>query len=402
MAAYQYRVMLPGGIERQGALDAPDMRQAVVQLRRGGGVILDVRESSGRSIKASRANAKSTAAAANVLGELSVLLRAGLPLDRALTLAIGNVEPTSLARLFVPVLEQVREGRALSDALESSPALFGPTAIAMTEAGEASGHLADALARLAEMMERAQELRRLAITSMIYPIALIIIAVAVVLLMLLFVVPQFEGVMGANMDRLPAASVAMLQASRSLREQGWLLVPVLAAAFFGLKTLASRPGIGERLDAILLRLPLFGPLIQRFETARFARTLGALVEGQVSLPNAMMLAQRTIGNRHMGQAMEAIVAGVREGEGLSAPLAAAHILPDLAIGFIRTGEESSELGMMLNRLADVLDRDVRVRLERLVAILTPLITVVLAAFVTGIVASIMTAILGFNDMALAQ
>ncbi|MFM9976619.1 MAG: type II secretion system F family protein [Sphingomonadaceae bacterium] len=403
MPAFQYRAVMADGTSRRGSIDAADMAQAVGQLRGIGGILVDVQPvTTQASAKRGQPKAASSAAAALMIGELAVLLRAGLPLDRALALAIGNIEPRALAERFAPLLLAVREGQSLSSAFAKAPDLVTPTAVAMTEAGEASGKLPDALTRLADMLERAAELRRLVITSMIYPIALLVIAVGVVLLMLLFVVPQFETLMSKNVAQLPAASQAVLWASKAMREQGLLLLGGLAALFVAARSFLSRPGMRLAVDRIMLGIPQLGPLVQRLDTARFARTLGALVEGQVSLPVAITLAQRTIRNRHMHGAMSKIADGVREGDGLAGPLTAAKIMPDIALGFIRTGEESSQLGMMLSRLGDVLDRDVKVRLTRVVAILTPLITVILGASVAGIIAAIMSAILGFNELAVAQ
>ena len=403
MAAFQYRSIMPDGSSRRGVVEASDLKQAVGTLRAAGGILVDVQPALDNAQPGkAKASAASNAAAALMIGELAVLLRAGLPLDRALALAIGNIEPKSLAAKFAPLLVAVREGQSLSAALAKSHGLVDATAVAMTEAGEASGKLPDALTRLAEMLEGAAELRRLVITSMIYPIALFVIAISVVLMMLLFVVPQFEALMGKNASQLPAASQAVLFASRALRDYGLLLLGGLVVAGIGLRFLFARPAVAQTFDRIVLGVPQLGPLIQRLDTARFARTLGALVEGQVSLPVAVTLAQRTIRNRYMNRAMSRIANGIREGEGLAGPLAAARIVPDIAIGFIRTGEESSQLGVMLSRLGDVLDRDVRVRLTRVVAILTPLITVILGASVAGIIASIMSAILGFNELAIAQ
>ena len=403
MAAFQYRSIMPDGSSRRGVVEASDLKQAVGTLRAAGGILVDVQPALDNAQPGkAKASAASNAAAALMIGELAVLLRAGLPLDRALALAIGNIEPKSLAAKFAPLLVAVREGQSLSAALAKSHGLVDATAVAMTEAGEASGKLPDALTRLAEMLEGAAELRRLVITSMIYPIALFVIAISVVLMMLLFVVPQFEALMGKNASQLPAASQAVLFASRALRDYGLLLLGGLVVAGIGLRFLFARPAVAQTFDRIVLGVPQLGPLIQRLDTARFARTLGALVEGQVSLPVAVTLAQRTIRNRYMNRAMSRIANGIREGEGLAGPLAAARIVPDIAIGFIRTGEESSQLGVMLSRLGDVLDRDVRVRLTRVVAILTPLITVILGASVAGIIASIMLAILGFNELAIAQ
>jgi len=403
LAAFQYRTVMPDGTSRSGSIDAIDLKQAIGALQAGGGIPVDVQPlDAGAGTKAARRTGATDAAAALLVGELAVLLRAGIPLDRAMGLAIGNIEPSSVAAKFTPLLVGVREGQSLSVAFAKAPNLVSTTAVAMTEAGEASGKLPEALTRLAEMLERAAELRRLVVTSMIYPIALLVIAVGVVLLMLLAVVPQFESLMGKNADQLPAASRAVLWASAALRANFALILAGIVGAAVGARMLMSRPAVRTATDRLVLRVPLLGPLLQRLETARFARTLGALVEGQVSLPTAVTLAQRTIGNTHISAGMSKIADGVREGDGLAAPLAAARIVPDIAIGFIRTGEESSQLGMMLSRLADVLDRDVRVRLTRLVAILTPLITVILGASVAGIIAAIMSAILGFNDLAIAQ
>lgn len=404
MPAFQYRSVMPDGTSRRGSVDAQDMDHAVNRLRAMGGMLVDVRPLHGETPSGHipQPKAASAAAAALMIGELAVLLKAGLPLDRALALAVGNIEPKVLAEKFAPLLVAVREGQPLSGAFAKSPELVTSTAVAMTEAGEASGKLSEALTRLAEMLERAAELRRLVITSMIYPIALMIVAVGVVLLMLLFVVPQFEVLMTKNAAQLPVASRAVLCSSRALRENGVVLLFGVVGFVTVIRFALARPAVRMAIDRALLSVPQLGPLMQRLDTARFARTLGALVEGHVSLPVAVTLAQRTIRNRHMNAAMSRIADGIREGGGLADPLAAARIVPDIAIGFVRTGEESSQLGMMLSRLGDVLDRDVKVRLTRVVAILTPLITVILGASVAGIIAAVMSAILGFNELAVAQ
>lgn len=163
-----------------------------------------------------------------------------------------------------------------------------------------------------------------------------------------------------------------------------------------------QPVVRLARDRLILSLPLLGELVRRIDTARFARTLGALIDGEVALPAALILSRRTISNQVLRAAVSRVADGVKEGGGLTAPLAASGALPRLAIGFLRTGEETSQLGMMLTRLADVLDRDIRTRIETLIGILTPLITVVLGATVAGIIASIMSAILGFNDLALTS
>jgi len=403
VAQFRYRAVLADGSVGSGTVEAADATAVILNLRRGGARPIQVTPApvTERTEKI-RSSARSRAAAMNLIGELAVLLNAGLPLDRSLALAIGNVEDKAMAAQFGEMLAEVREGVPLSQAMLRREAFFPQAAAAMAEAGEANGALGAAMSRLAEMLESAEELRRLVATSMIYPISLAVIAVGVILLMLLFVVPQFESLFAQAKGDLPAASAFVMGASRFIRAWGWWLLGGIVAFVMGLRQLAARPSVRRAIDRIVLAVPRLGMLVRSIETARFARTLGVLIEGNVPLPNALALARRTIANSYIGEAISRVADGVREGGGLAAPLAAANVLPRLAIGFLRTGEETSQLGPMLGRLADVLDRDVKVMLQRLIGILTPVITIILGASVAAIIAAIMSAIIGFNDLVISQ
>lgn len=401
MATFRYRALQRDGSALSGQIEATDRRSAAEQLRRGGAAPIELHPIATPRARTG-ARATGSAAGATSIGELAVLIEAGLQLDRALALAIENVEDRRVAVHLADILRDVREGMPLSRAMALKPDLFSPTATAMTEAGEANGQLGAALTRLADTLEREAELRRLVVSSMIYPAALLTVALGVVLLMLLFVVPQFETMFAGAQGKLPTATILVMTASRIARHYGLAILLGIGVAGAALAGAMRQPAVRLARDRLVLALPLLGELVRRIETARFARTLGALIEGEVGLPSALALAQRTIVNRVLGSAIARVAEGVKQGGGLTAPLAASGALPRLAIGFLRTGEETSQLGMMLTRLANVLDRDVRTRLERLIGILTPLITVVLGATVAGIIAAIMSAILGFNDLAVAS
>jgi general secretion pathway protein F len=194
----------------------------------------------------------------------------------------------------------------------------------------------------------------------------------------------------------------VMGASQSLRTHGWVMLGAALIVIFGIRQMLRQPSMKLGIDRLILRTPQLGMLVRYIDTARFARTLSVLVTGGVPLPVALAMAQRAIGNREIGDAVAKVASGVKEGEGLTAPLAAANVLPKLALGFLRTGEETSQLGPMLGKLADVLDRDVKIRLQRLIGLLTPAITVILGVTVAAIIGSIMTAILGFNDLAVAS
>gem|GEM_PF-243326 len=403
MAIFAYRAITASGDAARGELESPTRAQALAAVRKLGLSPLELNEIA-RAARSGRirSGTKTRTAVTKTIGELAVLIGAGLQLDRALALAIENIESPTVRGQFLEILSSVKEGMPLSRAMAANDALFTPMAIAMTEAGEADGKLGGALARLADALTQADDLRALITTSMIYPVILLIIAVAVILLMLLFVVPQFKNLFVGAGDKLPAASQTVMAASQILRSHGLVLLGIAAVVTVGLRQWLRRPSMKLSVDRMVLRIPQIGTLVRYIDTARFSRTLSVLITGGVALPVALAMAQRAINNREIGDAVAKVASGVKEGEGLTAPLAAANVLPKLALGFLRTGEETSQLGPMLGRLADVLDRDIKIRLQRLIGVLTPAITVVLGTTVAAIIASIMTAILGFNDLAVGS
>ncbi len=399
MATFQYRAATRAGLLESGTLEAGSEADAREKLRARALSPIQVGAASAR---AAPAKAASRAAVARAISELATLLDAGLPLDRALAVCVDNIPDARDRRVFAMLHERVKQGLPLSRAMLESPGSFPPMAAAMAEAGEANGALGHALTRLADGLERGEALRRTVASASIYPVMLLVIATGVILAMLLWVVPQFEGLFRDNTAELPSTTRVVLAASNGLRDQGLLLLGlvigggVLAARW--LRHPRNRPG----WDRFVLTLPQVGSIVRYAETARFARVLGSLIDGGVPLPIGLQIAQRTIGNRHMADAIARVAKGLNEGGGLSGPLAATGVLPKVAISFLRTGEETARLGPMLDRLADMLDRDVGERLGRFIGILTPAITVLMGVIVATVIASIMSAILSFNELAIAS
>jgi general secretion pathway protein F len=295
---------------------------------------------------------------------------------------------------------RVKEGAPLSTAIAESNGILPQLAAALCEAGEASGALDTSLARLAQMLERAEALRQTIVSALIYPAILVLIAASVILVMLLWIVPQFETVFGDNAGKLPAMTQLVIAASHGLQAYGLYLLLALVAGVILVMQILRRPAVREFADRRVLDLPGIGSIVRKAETARFARTLGNLVENGVALHHALAIAERSLANRYMAAAIRRAGVSLKEGGGLSGPLQQTRVLPSLAISFVRTGEETAQLGQMLIRLSDVLDRDVRTAIDRLITVMTPVITIVMAMIVATVIASIMTAILGFNDLAL--
>lgn len=398
MAQFHYRAATANGSMREGAIEAGTAAQAVALLRNQG-----LRPIGVTPMVARRTGAKARldpAQIAKLFGELATLLGAGLSLDRALGIAIDNAETAAMRQQLQALHKQVKEGVPLSEALSASTAAFPPLAAPMIAAGEASATLPAALAKLAGTLERTQKLRSDVISALIYPAILTGIGLSVIALMLLFIVPQFEGLFQSGQDRLPPMTQFVMHASQGLRAYGLILLAALVGVGALLRGWLRQPGARALLDRQLIALPQIGDLIRRMETGRFARVLGTLLNGGVALAPALALAQRTLGNQVMASAVARIAERVREGSGFSQQATESGIFPRLAISFFRTGEETARLDVMLERLADALDDDVAVRLKRFVTILTPAITIIMGVIVATVIGSIMTAILGFNDLAL--
>jgi len=401
MARYRYRAATSAGELRAGTLDAASHTDVLARLRRLGLMPIEAVETKARAETKSHGSVNSATrqAVANALGELAVLLNAGLALDRALAVTIDNSTRPVLKAAFVKIRDHVKEGWPLARAMSESEHLFPPMACAMAEAGEASGKLDASLARAAEALERAVALRQTIVSSLVYPAMLLIVATGVICVMLLVVVPQFEDLFTDAGSKVPFITRAVMMASDLLRSYGWALVLFLLVAGVAFYRWLQRPSIRRAFDRNVLRVPQLGPLVIKAETARFARTLGSLVDSGVALPTALSISRKSFVNSHMGEAVGRVASGLKEGAGLSGPLAATRLFPPMAMSFLRTGEETAQLGVMLIRLADVLDREVRNSIQRAIAVMTPIITVAMGIAVATVIASIMSAILGFNDLA---
>jgi general secretion pathway protein F len=400
---YRYRAASAAGALSAGQLEGGSSAQVIDQLRRSGLTPIEVVEAQGAAAApaAVRSNAASRRAMTAAISELAVLLGAGLTLDRALGVCTDNmVRPAEKAALSA-LRQRVKEGAPLSRAMAEAKDLFPPMAAAMAESGEANGRLDQSLAKLAETLERAEALRQTVTGAMIYPALLMVIAIAVILMMLLWVVPQFEGLFSDAGATLPFMTRAVMGVSHAVRRYGVVGLGAGIILGFLVARWARTPAVRAGLDRWSLGLPQIGPLVTAAELGRYTRVLGSLVEGGVPLPEALAIARRSLVNTHLGAAAGRVAVSVNQGAGLTASLAAEGVFPRTALSFIRTGEETARLGLMLGRLADVFDQEVRRRIDGLIAVLTPLITVLMGAIVATVIASIMTAILGFNDLALA-
>lgn len=400
MAVFHYQAVTAAGDVVDGRLEAASRAEAVARLQDQG--YLPIRAEA-------QAPARSFVRQGRGLGArdvtllfrgLATLLAAGLPLDRALALQLDQADQRSGRALLERVAQRVKQGTALSDSLAAEGDIFPAYAVGMVRAGEASGALDTVLQRLADFQERRLQAREQIRSALIYPVLLLAMSGATVVILLTVVLPQFEAMFQDAGEALPAGARVVVAVGALVRGYG-----VFGAASLALGGLAvnrwRRTAPGRRaVGRLLLRLPLAGRLHVAAETAMFCRTLGTLLGGGLHMLQALAIARDTVGNPILRELLEQAEGELQRGEGLSEPLARAGIFPTLALRLMRVGEESGRLEPMLLKIADLYDDEVRRDVGRLMALLVPVLTIALGATVAAIIGAILSALLSVYSLPL--
>jgi general secretion pathway protein F len=331
--------------------------------------------------------------------QLARLLKANLPLDRALEILTSLSAERRYGDVIRRVLERVRDGASLAEAMAAQQKSFPPAYVSMVRAGEIGGALQAVLGRVADFLVRSEAIRQTIISAMIYPALLVLVAAVSITLVLTVVLPQFQPVFREAGARLPVSTRIVMALGDGLREYWWVLLVAVAMMALGWRLLKERPGMAVRHDRIVLALPIIGDLVGKFEISRFSRTLGVLLANGVAAPQALALSGAVVGNRVIAAAVDTVSARFKEGEGLSAPLARTGLFPSLSVQLIRIGEDTGRLEEMLQEVAEIYEQEVQRGLERLLVLLVPAITIVMGAAIALIIVAVMTAMISINDLA---
>ncbi|MCH9670908.1 MAG: type II secretion system F family protein [Gammaproteobacteria bacterium] len=404
MPIFQYKATNAEGEVLEGELDAAGEDAVIRRLQSQGHIPIRVRLLEATMVtpkaKRSRSN-RITETSVNVFTlELSTLLQAGLPLERALGVLTQLADSDALQEVTESLHTEVRRGADLSAAMEQHESVFSRFYINLVRAGEASGALEYAMERLGDFMERSRELRQQFNSAMLYPLILVGVAMISIGVVMGVVVPKFATMFEDAGAALPVPTQIVLAASNFLQSYWWVLVIVGVAGYFLAKERLRDPAVQLAKDRLLLRLPVIGDLVSKLEAARFSRTLGTLLANDVPLLDALAIARESISNRVVAGSINDVARSVRQGAGLAKPLLAAGTFPKLAGHLLQVGEETGELQSMLMKLAEIYDREVGSALKRVVTLVEPIIIVFLALFIGGIILSIVVAILGVNELAL--
>ena len=332
--------------------------------------------------------------------ELGALLAAGLPLDRSLSILGGMVEGGELSKIVRSLVEAVRAGKSLAVSMGEHPDVFPKIYVNMIRAGEAGGILESVLRYLTEYMESTLALKEDIKSALIYPLILATAAGISLIVLFVFVIPKFAAIFRDNGKALPWITKVVIGFSQFLAEYGWILLVVLCAAVIGaLFYVRSAEGRSE-WDRLSLRSPLIGDLLRKFETARFSRTLAALLKGGVPLLDALGTVQGVIGNRLLARAISQVQARVREGKGMARPLGDSGLFPPLALNMIAVGEETGKLESMLAEVAGYYDQEVKRSTKRMMALLEPVLILAMGLIIGIVVISMLLAIFSINDLSL--
>jgi type IV pilus assembly protein PilC len=412
MPRFTYVALDARGQESTGLVDAGSTNEAIGELRRAGyfpthvyeeGAAAAVATKAARQKKTKEPRAERKAGGKNIVlfqkktvkpkvlmvftRQLSTLIDAGLPLLRGLNVLAKQERDSVLKGTINKLADSVQGGSTFSEGLAQHPRLFNDLYVNMVKAGELGGVLEVVLTRLAEFQEKAQKIKNKVVAAMVYPLIVLVLAVAIMTFLLVFIVPKFEAIFHDMLgDKpLPAITLFVIGVSRFVQDHWAILLGAVAGIIVALKIAAGTRTGRVVLDRVKLRAPLFGNLIRKTAISRFSRTLGTLVTSGVPILQALNITRETAGNSVIARAISQVHDSVKEGESIVLPLEASGVFPPMVISMIDVGEETGQLPEMLLKIAEVYDDEVDNSVAALTSMLEPIMIVFLALVVGTIV-----------------
>lgn len=331
--------------------------------------------------------------------ELAIMVRAGLSLDSALKVLVEMSHKQTVRDMLQSVLENVKAGKPLSQALQAHHDLFGDFYINMVRSGEASGQMSSVMERLVEHMARQRALRDSVVSATIYPCILLGVAVLSLVAMLGFVVPQFEQLFKDMGDALPMPTQLVMGLGHAFRSYGVFAAVLLVFLGWLLVRWMHTPQGRKAWQAGMLKMPVLGAVVRKYQMTLFSRTLGTLLGNGVSLLVALRIASDTVDNAAVRQQLETMAPMVKEGRSMAHAAKQTGEFEPLALNLVRVGEETGRLGEMMLELSNILNREVENAIKRLLTMLEPVLILVLGVLIASIIVSILLGILSVNDLA---
>ena len=400
--AFHFRAVASDGKVRSGTLSANTDKLAAAELRRQGLIPVYVGSEQKKAGVELRLPTFDRSKRRDVLfftQEISTLLNAGVPLDRALGITAELTERSAFRALILNVLRILKGGKSLADSLAAHPSHFSELYVNMVRAGEASGGLAVIFERLAEFERSKDDLRSYIISSLIYPALLASVGLASIFILLNFVVPRFAGIFADSRMKIPLPTQLMLSVSQFVQSYCWMAAAALAAFIVAWRLYTATAAGRLWWDGARLKIPMLGDALRKAETARFARAMGTLVANAVPLVQSIGISAAILNNLTISRALAGVAQGVKRGEGIAAPLRRAAVFPPLAAHLLTVGEETGRLDQMFHRMADIYENDTRSSIKRFTSVFEPIVILVMGVMVGALILSMMLAITSINDVA---
>src|SRR5580765_3410382 len=381
--SYQYKVRDKSGNLVTGTLVADNERLVLERLREMGYTPLEVgKEKKGLNfeinLKAQKIKLKEVAIFSR---QFATMVNSGLPILRALSILSDQVSNKELAKTLVAVRNDVEQGSSLSVAMAKFPKAFNDLYIAMVKSGETGGMLDDVLLRLADVLEREVHLRQKIKSAMTYPVAVVALVILIMGAMLLFVVPQFKNIYTQLGGTLPLPTRVLLMASDAVKKYWWLIIVLTFVFVFLFRRYKKTEAGRATLDALKLKIPIFGTLFHKTALSRFSSTAGMLLRSGVPILQALDIVADTVNNKVMSRAVVDVQASVREGESIAKPLARHAVFPPMVVQMLAVGEETGQVDTMLDKVAKFYDQEVEASVDALTSLIEPLLIAIIGGAV---------------------
>ncbi|MGM0434780.1 MAG: type II secretion system inner membrane protein GspF [Pseudomonadota bacterium] len=400
MAAFEFKALDTRGKQKKGVLEADSARAVRQQLRDRGWAPLEVSPTRERQQRSGFTLGRGLSAAdlALVTRQLATLIQSGIPVEQALSAIANQADRPRIKSMMLAIRAKVLEGHTLASSLSEFPSAFPHLYRATVAAGEHAGHMDLVLNRLADYTEARQEARQKIQLAAIYPVILTFVAIAIVIFLLTYVVPDIIEVFVRSGQELPALTEGLLAVSSFFVDWGWLLLVLLVAAGIGFRLALRRPSFRLRVHRQLLHIPFVSRLVRGLNTSRFASTVSILTTSGVPLVEAMRIAGEVLSNEYLKERIREATQSVSEGGSLKNALENTGYFPPMMIHMIGSGEASGELDRMLERTATHQENDLQSKISALVGLFEPLMLLVMGGVVLIIVLAIMLPIMNMSQL----
>ena len=395
MPLYTYEAADKSGAKVRETMEAANVSAVKDHLHEHGLVPLNIKE--GGSRRATLFARVSQRDLMDFTQELGNLLESGMPIDKAVYVLSEYLGNAALRDILKEVYKDLQRGQSLSQAL-TRHSIFPPVYINMVRAGEAGGILESVIVRLANFLEASVAFKQEIVSAIFYPVTLTIIIIAAVTFLMLYVIPQFMGMFESTGQQAPMSMKALVAVSQFVGAYWWAVLLGAAALVLAIYRYIGTSEGQRRFDALRLRLPLIGALHVRAFTARFARTLGTLLQSGVPILEAIKVSREVIGNKVVSEKLDALIEGVREGKGISGPLKQVGVFPPIVVQVVTVGEEAGNLDKAFIKVADRFEIESRRTINRLMSVLPTLLIVLMAGIVGFIVYTLLMTVFSINDI----